>query len=217
MAFRRVCRCITFLLATLVAEAALSAELYRYQNEEGITVVDWAIPSDFVSAGYEVLNESGQVVRIVAPVKTAIELEREADAAKRRDAEAAAEAVQLERDTFLLRRYSSVEDIASARNRSLRELEIRIAILNSQRETLVGQLSEHNAKLALRGEPASQYELDTVAALKAEINSLDDAVDGRRQQAAALTQAYGRDITRFSELEEVVALRQQMSVNQTSP
>jgi hypothetical protein len=56
-----------------------------------------------------------------------------------------------------------------------------------------------------------------VAALKAEINSLDDAVDGRRQQAAALTQAYGRDITRFSELEEVVALRQQMSVNQTSP
>ena len=196
-----------------MAEAALSAELYRYQNEEGITVVDWAIPSDFVSAGYEVLNESGQVVRIVAPVKTAIELEREADAAKRRDAEAA----QLERDTFLLRRYSSVEDIASARNRSLRELEIRIAILNSQRETLAGQLSEHNAKLALRGEPASQYELDTVAALKAEINSLDDAVDGRRQQAAALTQAYGRDITRFSELEEVVALRQQMSVNQTSP
>ena len=196
-----------------MAEAALSAELYRYQNEEGITVVDWAIPSDFVSAGYEVLNESGQVVRIVAPVKTAIELEREADAAKRRDAEAA----QLERDTFLLRRYSSVEDIASARNRSLRELEIRIAILNSQRETLAGQLREHNAKLALRGEPASQYELDTVAALKAEINSLDDAVDGRRQQAAALTQAYGRDITRFSELEEVVALRQQMSVNQTSP
>ena len=50
MASRRVCRCITFLLATLVAEAALSAELYRYQNEEGITVVDWAIPSDFVSA-----------------------------------------------------------------------------------------------------------------------------------------------------------------------
>ncbi|MEK9933626.1 MAG: hypothetical protein VW555_02825, partial [Luminiphilus sp.] len=90
-----------------VVPVALSAELYRYQNEDGITVVDWAIPADYVSSGYEVLNESGQVVRVVAPVKTESELEKEADAAKRRDAEAAAEAAQLERDTFLLRRYST--------------------------------------------------------------------------------------------------------------
>ena len=152
-----------------VVPVALSAELYRYQNEDGITVVDWAIPADYVSTGYEVLNESGQVVRVVAPAKTESELEKEADAAKRQDAEAAAEAAQLERDTFLLRRYSTVEDIASARDRSLRELEIRIAILNSQRDTLSDQLSGHEAKLASQaevGEPASQYELDTVAALK---------------------------------------------------
>ena len=36
-----------------------AAELYRYQNEAGITVVDWAIPAAYVSSGYEVLNESG--------------------------------------------------------------------------------------------------------------------------------------------------------------
>ena len=203
-----------------VVPVALSAELYRYQNEDGITVVDWAIPADYVSTGYEVLNESGQMVRVVAPAKTESELEKEADAAKRRDAEAAAEAAQLERDTFLLRRYSTVEGIASARDRSLRELEIRIAILNSQRDTLSDQLSAHEAKLASQaeaGEPASQYEFDTVAALKAEIQSLDDAVEGRREQAAALAEAYDRDIARFGELEEIVALRRQMSVKSTSP
>ena len=120
----------------LVVPVALSAELYRYQNEDGITVVDWAIPADYVSTGYEVLNESGQVVRVVAPAKTESELEKEADAAKRQDAEAAAEAAQLERDTFLLRRYSTVEDIASARDRSLRELEIRIYPQQSARHTV---------------------------------------------------------------------------------
>ncbi|MDA0650952.1 MAG: hypothetical protein O2876_08140 [Proteobacteria bacterium] len=223
MASPSLCRCAPFLFSAwvlptvLVVPVALSAELYRYQNEDGITVVDWAIPADYVSAGYEVLNESGQVVRVVAPAKTETELEREADAAKRQDAEAAAEAAQLGRDTFLLRRYSTVEDIASARDRSLRELEIRIAILNSQRDTLSDQLSGHEASLAEAGESASQYELDTVAALKAEITSLDDAVERRREQAAALGGAYNRDIARFGELEEIVALRRQMSVKSISP
>ena len=46
-----------------------AAELYRYKNEAGITVVDWVIPAAYVSSGYEILNESGQVVRVVPPAK----------------------------------------------------------------------------------------------------------------------------------------------------
>ena len=79
-----------------------AAELYRYQNEAGITVVDWAIPAVYVGSGYEVLNESGQIVRVVPPAKTDTELERDAVAARAQEAEAAAQAAQLERDTFLL-------------------------------------------------------------------------------------------------------------------
>ena len=56
-----------------------------------------------------------------------------------------------------------------------------------------------------------------MAALKAEIPSLDDAVQGRREQAAALAEAYDRDIARFGELEEIVALRRQMNDISTSP
>ena len=68
--------------------------------------------------------------------------------ARVRDAEAAAEAAQLERDTFLLRRYSTGADIQVAHDRSLRELDLRISILNSQRATLADQLVRHEAKLA---------------------------------------------------------------------
>ena len=119
----------------------------------------------------------------------------------------------MERDTFLLRRYSTVQDIEAARDRSLRELDIRIAILSSQRETLSQQLARHEDALAARAqldEEATQYGQDTVAALKAEIQSLDDASKGRQQQAAAVAEAYGRDIARFSQLEEIVLLRRQM-------
>ena len=196
-----------------------AAELYRYQNEAGITVVDWAIPAVYVGSGYEVLNESGQIVRVVPPAKTDTELERDAVAARAQEAEAAAQAAQLERDTFLLRRYSTIQDIEAARDRLLRELDIRIAILSGQRDTLSQQLARHQSALdtAAQSDAASpQYEEETVAALKAEIQSLDEASEGRQQQAAALAEAYSRDIARFAELEEIVALRRQMSVTPPS-
>jgi hypothetical protein len=204
---------VALLTLLLWTSNTLSAELYRYQNDAGVTVVDWAMPAAYVSNGYEILNESGQVVSVVPPAKTATELEQDAAAARSRAADTAAEAAQLERDTFLLRRYSTVQDIEAARDRSLRELDIRIAILSSQRETLSQQLARHEDALAARAqldEEAAQYGQDTVAALKAEIQSLDDASKGRQQQAAAVAEAYGRDIARFSQLEEIVLLRRQM-------
>lgn len=187
MVWHRCLKPAVWLAALLWASVAAPAELYRYQNELGVTVVDWAIPAAYVSDGYEVLSESGQVVRVVPPAKTETELERDVAAERAREAEAAAEAAQLERDTFLLRRYSTVEDIEAARDRSLRELDIRIAILNSQRDTLSQQLARHEAALgtaALSDQMATQYEEDTVAALRAEIRSLDEATEGRQQQAA---------------------------------
>jgi transposase len=96
-----------------------AAELYRYQNEAGITVVDWVIPAAYVSSGYEILNESGQVVRVVPPAKMDTDFERDAAAARAQDVEAVAQAARLERDTFLLRRYSTIQDIEAARYRPL--------------------------------------------------------------------------------------------------
>ena len=56
-----------------------------------------------------------------------------------------------------------------------------------------------------------------MATLQAEIQSLDEVTEGRQKQSAALAEAYGRDIARFAELEEIVALRRQMSASPASP
>jgi hypothetical protein len=75
--------------------SVMAAELCRYQNEAGITVVDWVIPAAYVSSGYKILNESGQVVRVVPPAKEDNGFERDAAVARAQDAEAVAQAAQL--------------------------------------------------------------------------------------------------------------------------
>ena len=39
--------------------SSLGSALYRYQDERGVTVVDWAIPAAYITNGHEVLNEMG--------------------------------------------------------------------------------------------------------------------------------------------------------------
>lgn len=58
------------------------------------------------------------------------------------------------------------------------------------------------------GDTADHYEEETIAALKAELKSLAEAVAGRHHQFAALKAAYALDMSRFAELEDIVALRQ---------
>ena len=53
-------------------------------------MVDWAIPAAYVGSGYDVLNESGQIVHVVPPAKTDTELERDAASARAQEAEVAA-------------------------------------------------------------------------------------------------------------------------------
>lgn len=82
-----------------------------------------------------------------------------------------------------MRRYRSIQDIEAARDRSLRELDIRIGILHSQGDTLSQQLARHEAALGttgLSGQVTSPYEEETVAALSAEIRILDEATESRR-------------------------------------
>ncbi len=79
---------------------------------------------------------------------------------------------------------------------------------------MADQLARHEAKLASSAatdESASQCEQETVAALQAEIASLDEAMAGRKQQSSALADAYASDMARFAELEDIVALRRQLS------
>ena len=56
--------------------ASAQAKLYRYINEQGNVVIDYTIPADYVSKGYEILNSNGQVIDKIEPEATGEELAR---------------------------------------------------------------------------------------------------------------------------------------------
>ena len=57
-------RC-TLLLSLLLPLSGVAAELYRYVDDKGVTVLSrQGVPPEFIAKGYEVLNDQGRVLRV---------------------------------------------------------------------------------------------------------------------------------------------------------
>ena len=197
-------------MPALLAVPALAEELFRYENPEGATVVDWQIPPEAVNRGYEVINEHGVVLRVVPPVLTAEEranLNSEELAERERVEQAE---LRRKRDMSLLLRYSSVEDIEAARDRSLRELKVRMSILNSNKRTQRQRVESHQARIAAAeraGRKPSEVDLKAIEDLKREIASTQRSIEDREAEVALINARYQSDIDRFLELQDMVELR----------
>ena len=200
---------ISVMLLGLVP-AAHSRDLYRYYNTEGNMVVDYRVPAEYVAAGYEVLNEDGVLIRVVPRELT--DGERDVvDAQQKLDELAAAEEERLRKwDESLLLRYSTIADIEAARERSLRDLRIRVSILKSNRRALklqVESLQMQAADLERSGRQVDVTQISAIDDLQGEIGTTDRAIVDREQEIEEVAAAYQRDIDRFGLLLEVVELR----------
>lgn len=191
--------------ALLAVPVAAGGQLYRYTNSEGTVVIDDRIPSDYVSQGYEILNQQGKVVEVIPPRRTA---EEALQAARTQEAETAAR----ERDRNLLLRYSTVEDIEIARDRVLKDLQVRIRILESNRNTLSQSLASYQSEAAdaeRRGEQTSAAVIKELDVLQEELDSNEQRIAARRAELDEVSAGYARDIARFEEILDLVRLRQQ--------
>ncbi|MDG2071055.1 MAG: hypothetical protein P8J55_04840 [Pseudomonadales bacterium] len=95
------------------------AELYKYTNEDGVTVLDSHIPARYVKNGYSILSLDGRILEVVPRALTEKEIrerdrklkEQERLEAQRREKEIA--------DENLLRLYSTPADVIRARDTKL--------------------------------------------------------------------------------------------------
>lgn len=99
---------------------AQPAQLYRYVDDKGVTVLGNRVPPEHVSRGYEVLDSYGRVREVIPAAPSREEL-----AAHRAAREA--QALQRQSDTTLLRLYSSQADLDRAHARQLAQIEGLIA------------------------------------------------------------------------------------------
>ena len=105
-------RC-TLLCSLLLPLYGVAAELYRYVDDKGVTVLSrQGVPPEFIGKGYEVLNDQGRVLRVIPPAPTPEEFARmQADKARASS------------DAKLLRLYTNLDDVDRARERKLAELD----------------------------------------------------------------------------------------------
>ena len=206
IAKRAVAAFITFtvVVATLFSASSLAARVfYRYENDEGVTVIDDHVPPEFSKKGYTIISESGRVIEIVPRELTAEERKGlNSEEVRRR---MAAEDLERQRkyDQSLLRRYSTLADIEAAELRKTNEIKVRMNILKGNIAGMSRQLEGHQenaASLERAGQAVPEALLEQMTALREEIAESERRMVIREEELVKLKAKFSFDIARFREL-----------------
>lgn len=181
------------LLLALLGASTAQAELYRYVSQHGVVVLDsQGVPPEYVGHGYEVLDEDGRVLRVVAPAPTAEELRQRAE-----------EERQAEADAQLLRRYASVADLEQTRRQRLRDLDGLLAAAQANLQGVQGQMRALERQAAERqraGQAVSPGLLEQLESLAGERRRVEADLQRLQAQRAALEAEFAHDHARLVEL-----------------
>ncbi|UTW09795.1 DUF4124 domain-containing protein [Pseudomonas benzenivorans] len=184
------CSLVVGLLLPVVAGAA---ELYRYVDNQGVTVLSrQGVPPEFIAKGYEVLNEQGRVIQVVPPAPSAEERRR-----------LLADKARAGTDAQLLRLYTSPEDVDRALARKLAELDALIDVVRGNLQsarTQQGNLQSQAAEHERAGRQVPEHLLAQIDNQIAEQQRLKKDI-ARYQDARKQAQAsFAADRARLSEL-----------------
>ncbi len=156
--------------------------LYRYEDAKGVTVLDrQGVPPDLIYKGYEVLNDQGRVVQIVAPAPSLQDRQRLIE-----------EKARASSDAQLLRLYSTPEDVDRAKARKMGELDGVISVARGNLASLKTQqanLQSQAADLERAGKEVPDHLLAQIENIKAEQVGLEADIQryvaGRKQSEAS--------------------------------
>ena len=187
-----------FILSALVGvmialPAQAQQRLYRYLNEEGVTVINDKIPPEYVKKGYEVVTLSGKVLEVIPPAPTGAE------------AEAASAQYELDKqlaewDAYLLRRYSTPDDIRAAKKRKVRDFEASLSILRGNANTIQTQIElvqSRAASFERQGRAVPEATLNNLAQLQEELSETNRLIAIREENQRELVEKFDKDIERF--------------------
>ncbi len=191
-------------LAVLFVHGPASAapEYFRYKNDAGVTVIDKVLPPEFVKNGYEVISESGRLLRKVAAQATEEEI-----AANREEREKQRLAKEQRRkDELLLRRYSSVADIEASQNRVVDEITVRLSILRGNLRSVKSQIErqqEEAANAERAGREVPQRLIDNIQTMEVEVDDTRANIRARKREITEVKRRFAEDIERFGYLQDL--------------
>lgn len=169
------------------------ADLYRYVDDRGTTVLDSRVPAEFVSRGYEVLDAQGRVKQVIPAAPTPEE--REAARQARADQER-----QRAADATLLRLYSSPSDLDRAHQRQIVQIENLITTTEGNIAALRDQRDELQARAAAQERAGRKVEERLIAELNevdAEVVRLQRLISSKRDEIIEVNAAFARQRDRL--------------------
>ncbi|MFQ3323655.1 MAG: hypothetical protein ACI90U_001478 [Pseudomonadales bacterium] len=196
---------IVALSLVTVSSYGQTKKVYRYTNSAGTKVINDVIPPEYADKGYEVITYHGEIVTVVPPQKTTIELNESKLERERLQAEQAEKKRLREWDEKLLLRYSQVDEISQAKNRALSVIDVAILLNRNSLKKLKKDIEVQQmeaAELEREGEELSETRRVTLIAFKNELQLVIDSIDRRGQEKITVAKDYDADIKRFKMLRE---------------
>ncbi|MBV1905345.1 MAG: hypothetical protein KUG75_04655 [Pseudomonadales bacterium] len=190
------------LFNTVSGYIASANELYQYINSQGQFEISDAIPAELVSNGYTVVNEHGQIVRIVEPELTPAQQREKAVQDKKLKEKHALESWEDE----LMLRYSSPRDVAYARDQKTNAIETSIAStkLNIDRLELKKQeLQKRAANMERAGQALTPSLLHNLEIVNEQIEGRYEEVKTRRAEQEATRKEFSRIMKKIRELYDI--------------
>ena len=200
----KVAHIFTLILALGLANAA-HGELYKYVNEDGVTVLDSHVPARYVKNGYSILSLDGRVLEVVPRALTDEEIRIRDEALAEQRAREKAERERKIADQNLLRIYGSPEDVVRARDTKLASIEGfintsrgNVARLESQKRNLETQL----ANIERAGGSISKERLNQIRSIDNRIRNNEAEIQEKLTEIDQLRASFSADLKRVRELYE---------------
>lgn len=190
-------------LAFAILAMPVTAELYRYKNEDGVTVLNSHVPARYVRNGYAILSNNGRVLEVVPRALTNEEIRQrdlrlareEAAASKRREQEVV--------DQNLMRLYSTPGDVIRARDARLGSIDGMINAQQSNIQRLEIQKRDQESVLAdiqRRGEVISDERIERLQQIGARIEQLEQEIADKQDEKQRIVVSFAADLARVKEL-----------------
>lgn len=188
------------LLAAFTASASAADRLYRYRNSDGVLVIDFQIPARYADQGYDIIAPSGTLIERVPP--------RQEEQADKTEQAADQEEARKKEDTYILRSFSSIDDIEAARKRRLGGLDYEMTALRSKRvqfDERLQALAEKAAGYQAAGKPVPETVTGEMQAIEEQLRNIEALLTERRAQYRDMEARYDHYRQRLVELKGAAA------------
>lgn len=208
---------IILLLVALASTSISAKNFYRFKNSEGSFIVKDQLTNEMIAVGYDVINQSGRVIKRVGPGKTLLQEEEERlKEIEKKKAEYAFK-LKIRSDADLLRQFSSVGDIIRNRDGQLLAIEQRIRIQKSKSSLLKLQLEDQQKQAATHerlGQKIPALLQNDINDTHKQISSNLVTIKDLDKEKTEIAQSFEKDIVRYKELESLrLTLKKRESLN----